>query len=106
MEELLLGIIAGLKVAIFFVVLIYIYLARISLKKSGIYWLSLVALAFFVLSIREFLYVMGISSEEGIPAWIVSHDNLDLFFGITFLVVALGFFFFFNHINKNIKEYR
>ena len=106
MEELLLGIIAGLKVSIFFVVLIYIYLARISLKKSSIYWLVLVALAFFVMAIREFLYVMGISIENGIPAWIISQDNLDLFFGITFLVVALGFFFFFNHINNNIKDYR
>ncbi len=106
MEELLLGTIAGLKVAIFFTVLVYIYLARLSLKKSGIYWLALVALAFFVLSIREFSYIMGISSEVGMPAWIVSHENLDLFFGISFLVVALGFFFFFNHINKNIKDYR
>ena len=106
MEELLLGTITGLKVAVFFVVLIYIYLARISLKKSGIYWLALVALSFFVMSIREFLYVMGISSEEGMPAWIISHENLDLFFGITFLAVALGFFFFFNHINNNIKDYR
>lgn len=106
MGEIFLGTIAGLKVAIFFVVLIYIYLARLSLKKSGIYWLALVALSFFVMSIREFLYVMGVSSEEGIPEWIVSHENLDLFFGVTFLVVALGFFFFFNHINKNVKDYR
>ena len=106
MEELLLGTIAGLKVAIFFAVLIYTYLARISFKKSGIYWLALVGLSFFVMSIREFLYVMGISSEEEIPAWILSQENLDLFFGIAFLIVAVGFFFFFNHINKNIKDYR
>ena len=105
MAELLLGTIAGLKVAIFFVVLIYIYLARISLKKSGIYWLALVALAFFVMSVREFLFVMGTSGAEA-PEWIVSPENLDLFFGITFLAVALGFFFFFNHINNNIKDYR
>lgn len=106
MEELLLGTIAGLKVAIFFAVLIYIYLARISLKKSGIYWLALVVLALFVMAIREFLYVMGISSAAGLSGWIVSTENLDLFFGVTFLVVALGFFFFFNHVNNNIKDYR
>ena len=106
-EEILIGLVAGIKIAVFIIVAIYSQLADIPFRKKGTYWINLMAIAFIILALGEFLHFVGEASPEYIVLpWIMDEENLQVFTEITYLFAAAGIFFFLRHIKENIKDYR
>lgn len=106
-EEVLLGVIAGIKLAVFVVFLTYVYLADIPFKSKKIHWLNLVAIAFIAMAIGEFLHVLGmVKTDYVLWPWIISSHNLHLFSDILYLAVVGGLLFFLHHLDKNAKDYK
>lgn len=110
-EIVLMGSIAGLKLAVFLIVLVYAYLADIALKnKSGIHFLNVVAVAFMIMAIGEFLHVMSLdeveTGEVAVWPWIMSFENLEMFMEILSTIAGVGLLLYFLHLNNNVKDYR
>lgn len=58
MSEFVNGIVVGSKLAVFFLVLVYAYLAHDKMEKFNLTWLATVALAFIVMSTAEMIVVL------------------------------------------------
>lgn len=52
------GIIVGAKLSVFFLVLVYAYLAHDKMEKFNLTWLATVAIAFIVMSTAEMIVVL------------------------------------------------
>ena len=109
-EIVFMGSLAGLKLAIFLIVLIYSFFifARIKIKNM---WLVMMALIFVVMAVGEFIHVINLDEiGEGNPPtvwpWIADFDNLEIFQEVLSLFAGLGILLFLRNIDKNIEEYK
>jgi len=100
-------VIAALKLAVFLIVLVYVFLASISLNKDKIiYWLGLMSVALIIIVLGEFVHVFGMINQDFIRMeWIVDHHNLYLFSSSFYLIAGIGILLFLTDINRNVRKY-
>ncbi len=104
--EVLTGVVAGLELAVFLVVMVYAWLADLPYKLKGIHWLNLMAVALMVAALAELLHFLAsIGPEYAVWPWIASSENLMWLLDIAYLVAGLAIILFLRHVNHHLKEY-
>ena len=107
MTDLLLAVVAGIKLTIFTIFLVYTSVATLPFKKKGVQWLNLVAGSSILIAIAELLHFTGDYGEEYILwSWIMTVDHLSILSDVLFAITAVGLFLFLRHVHTNIKEYK
>lgn len=107
MVEDFLGIISGLTIVVFSVVLIYSFLLEQSNKRRGIHWLNIMSIGFISMAIGEFVYFIGKSDPENrLLSLIDSAYTLNLFIDVFSLVAVFGLMMFLLHVKNNMAEFR
>lgn len=105
--EILLGFIAGIKLAVFVTVLVYSYLSDIPIRKKGFYWLNIMAAYFIVMTLVEFAHIISTASGVQLPpTWLYSEDSLNVFIAIFSSLAGLAIILFLNHLRENLKYYK
>ena len=107
MADLVLAVVAGIKLTIFTILLVYTYLATLPFKKKGVQWLLLVAGSSILIAIAELLHFTGDYGDEYVLwSWIMTIDNLSLLSDVLFAITGVGILLFLQHILANVKDYK
>ena len=97
MTEIISGVVIGIELAVFFVILIYVILIDTTSKSKLSSSINLFAGAFVLASgIKFFATLLEIESIF----------VTEILTGLLSLIAGLGLILFLSHINKNIKDYR
>ena len=108
MEEVMLGVITGIKLSIFLLVWIYSSLTYSLLQKRGLYWLNIVSIAFIIMTIVEFIsqFLLDLDISPGLLNWMVQLGESSMFGNILFTIIGFGMIMFLHHLDRNLKEYK
>ena len=94
------GLMAGIKIAVFLLVLVYAYLSHLRMDKFDFRWLAVTAASFITISLVEFLVALDQNAGPEIFAWIVNLQNKALFTEAVFLVAGVGMLMFLNSVKE------
>lgn len=108
MEEVMMGVLTGIKLSIFLLVWIYSSLTYSLLQKKGLYWLNIVSIAFILMTIVEFitLFLRDFDFGPGLLLWTIQLGQSNVFNYTLFTIIGFGLIMFLQHLDKNLKEYR
>lgn len=95
MDNTILGILAGVQLAIFILIWIYSSLTYLVLKKKSIFWINVMASAFILLSIEEFWNTLTMQMSEN-----------SLFNSFLTVIIGISLIMFLREMIKNVKEYK
>jgi len=102
-NQMLYGIIISLKLAIFLAILVQVGLMGMveRRRKQGFYALGLMAAAFFVVAIAEFLRFIG-----GAASWLGNDFNFYMVVNSLYVVASIGIFWYIWEMTNRTKDYR
>ena len=107
MDSSTLGLILGIKMSVFVILLIYVLMADISLRTKGVYWLNITALSFIVVTLWELTHLFGLSDiNYTMLPWLLPTEALNIFAVALYALAGIGILLFLNHVNNNISKYR
>lgn len=111
--EITAGMLAILALASGFKVAIYIGVAVLALlidivaqknEKQYMHGLNVMSIAFVIIGLLEFFHVLA--TAYGFSPALASHETVDLFIHLLFIIGGLGLVWFLWNVSKNVKQYR
>lgn len=87
-NELLLGMMAGLKLGIFSALLAYTHLAYKTSEMKLLWLFYPVSFAFLVMAVGEAAFVLDLVTEQTVVPWVSQQDNIHVLNDFMYLVAS------------------